>query len=207
MTVRHACFLVLVIGTTLVVGCDDEESPPPPDGDQAGYASPTAPESLIFNLQHSYRRREIEAYAKILAPDFIFKFQPVDQSTIGKESWTRDEDSVGTRALLTSPEVAEIRIALLYSGRDTTVNFPGTPIDSVTIRILTTNLEVDQTNDISWVVADQQEMYFRKGISANGENAAHWFMYEWHDLPGSTSPRLLVGGETTWGMIKNLYPK
>ena len=92
----------------LLIGCDDEESPPPdirepPPPNYGDYKEPTAPESLINNLQVSYRRREIEKYAQILAPEFRFRFQPIDQNEIGKEFWTHDEDSVGTRALLTTP--------------------------------------------------------------------------------------------------------
>jgi hypothetical protein len=184
-------------------GCDDEESPPPPD--LGSYASPTSPENLINNLQVSYRRREIEEYAKILAPEFIFKFQPVDQTEIGKEFWTHDEDSTGTRALLTTPEVAQIRIDLLNTSRDSTID-ETPPADSLRVRVQTTDLQVDQTNDITWVVTDQQDMFFRKGISANGENASHWFMYEWHDLPTYGSPKFKGGGETTWGRLKNIYP-
>ncbi|HET9235479.1 MAG TPA: hypothetical protein VFP10_15205, partial [Candidatus Eisenbacteria bacterium] len=58
---------------------------------------------------------------------------------------------------------------------------------------------------IQWVVTDQQDMFFRKGIAANGENASHWFMYEWHDLPGYGSPQFTGGGGTTWGGLKNFY--
>src|SRR5258706_6035979 len=49
------------------------------------YSIPTAPESLINNLQVSYRRREIDEYAKLLAPEFKFMFQPIDANTIGTE--------------------------------------------------------------------------------------------------------------------------
>ena len=183
--------LILGVAVLSLKGCifsPEKGDPPPPNyGD---YKEPTAPESLLNNLQVSYRRREIERYAQILAPEFIFRFQPVDQNEIGKEFWTHDEDSVGTRALLTTPEVTEIRISLLFSTQDTTVNFPGTPIDSVKIRILTTNLEVDQTNEVSWVVSDQQDMFFRLGKIENGEDPTHWFLYQWDDLPSLASPGL-----------------
>ena len=183
------------------------------------YADPTAPESLINNLQVSYRLREIEDYAKILAPEFIFRFRDVDQNTIGKEFWTRDEDSVGTRALFTAPEVAGIRISLVYSGRDTTVNTPGTPLDSIMIRILTTDLQVDQTNDVSWVVTDQQDMFFRSGNPVSGEDSTQWFLYEWRDLPSLAGPHVSPLSKTgpeiqridrSWGAVlqeaKNKIP-
>ena len=67
-------FLFLFAG--LLASCDaDVEAPPAP---HATYASPTAPESLITNLQLSYRQREIKEYAKLLAPEFVFKFRGPD---------------------------------------------------------------------------------------------------------------------------------
>lgn len=201
---RCVCLVLLGIAS-LVVGCDDEESPRINEGME--YVQPTTPENLIENLQVAYRRREIGEYAQLLAPEFRFKLQLVDQIMVGKEYMSRDDDSTGTRALFFTPEVAEIRIALLYAGRDTIVNTPGTPIDSVKIRALTTDLQVDHTDGITWVATDQQDMFFRKGISAYGENPAHWFMYEWHDLPTYGSPGFTGGGgETTWGWLKNAYP-
>ena len=70
------------------------------------------------------------------------------------------------------------------------------------IRILTTNLEVEQTNEASWVVSDQQDMFFRLGKIENGEDPTHWFLYEWDDLPSLASPRTRF---TTWGMLKSTY--
>ena len=184
------------------IGCDDEEPIGPPNLPE--YEPLTSPENLIVNLQGSYVRREIEQYARLLAPEFRFQFQPIDQTEIGKESWNRDEDSVGTRALLTTPLVAEIRIHLAHGGRDSTLD-QTPPADSVRIRIYTTDLQIEQTNEISWVVSDQQDTFFRKGITTNGENPTRWFMYEWHDLPSLRSPRPAGGAGTTWGRVKNLY--
>jgi hypothetical protein len=179
------------------VGCHDFRSRP-------YYSLPTAPESLITNLQVSYRTREIEHYAEMLAPEFIFQFQPIDANTIGTPFWTRDQDSTGTRALLTTTEVSEIRINLIYGARDTTVNFPGTPLDSLKIRIITTDLQVDQTDGTTWVVTDQQDMFFRKGKVENGENLNYWWIYEWDDLPTLAAPGIAVR-TMTWGSLKTRY--
>ena len=179
---------VLFAGVACLSGCiftPDKVITPPVRG---VYSEPTAPESLITNLQVSYRNREVDHYAKILAPEFIFKFQPLDANDIGSDFWTRDQDSTGTRALLTATLVSEIKITLLYGARDTTVNFPGTPLDSLKIRIINTDLQVDQTDGITWVVTDQQDMFFRSGIEANGEDPTHWFLYEWDDIPTLSAP-------------------
>jgi len=212
-TARNVIILGVAVfsGCMLLSGCifDPKKVINPPA--KGVYSEPTAPESLITNLQVSYRTREIEHYAEILAPEFIFNFQPIDANEIGTNFWTHDQDSTGTRALLTTNEVSEIRINLIYGARDTTINFPGTPLDSLKIRIITTDLQVDQTDGTTWVVTDQQDMYFRKGIETNGENPNYWWLYEWDDLPslaGAPGVRPLSTGvpttpdrTTTWGNL------
>jgi len=206
MSTRNLAFFLIV----LVPGCDTSyppdtcRTPPchPPFGSL--YVSPTVPENLLYNLQVSYRNREIEHYAQLLAPELIFQFQPIDANDIGTQFWTRDQDSKGTRALLTTTLVSEIRINLTYSGRDTTINFPGTPLDSLKIRIITTDLQVDQTDGITWVVTDQQDLFFRKGLPAKAENPNYWWIYEWDDLPTLSAPAIAVRS-ITWGSLKARY--
>lgn len=93
-------------------------------------------------------------------------------------------------------------ISLLNQVRDSTVNFPGTLIDSLKIRVLTVDLQVDQTDGVSWVVTDPQDFYFRKGLPGNSEDSNRWFIYEWADLPSLASPRARLA---TWGMLKSRY--
>ena len=197
--------ILLLSITAVVTSCDEDVETPGPI--HSPYASPTAPESLLTNLQLSYRRREIKEYTRLLAPEFRFKFQPLDANDIGTEYWTRDQDSTGTRALLTATLVSEIRISLLYGARDTTINFHGTPLDSLKIRVINTDLQVDQTDGITWVITDQQDFFFRQGKTQNGEDPTHWFIYEWDDIPTVTAPGLETGGTTTWGNLKNLYDR
>jgi len=184
------CFArnVILLGVAVLSGCIFSPDIKNPGDPHDPYSQPTAPESLITNLQASYRNREIERYAAILAPEFTFKFQPIDANDIGTPFWTREQDSTGTKALLTTTEVSDIRINLIYGARDTSVNFPGSPLDSLKIRIITTDLQVDQTDGTTWVVTDQQDMFFRKGIETNGEDPTHWWLYEWDDLPTLAAP-------------------
>src|SRR5262245_41688334 len=106
MKARHLPLLSLLV----LIGCDaDAPTPPRLPGDSAAYHQPTAPESLLANLQTAYKRRNIGHYATLLAPEFVFQFQPVDANQIGTNFWTRDQDSVGTRALLVTTEVSDIR--------------------------------------------------------------------------------------------------
>jgi hypothetical protein len=201
MKTFHGRALVLVLLAGSFAGCDEDTVSPQPT--PSPYSSPTEPESLITNLQLSYNRREIEEYAKLLAPEFIFRFQSIDVDDIGTEFWTRDQDSTGTRALLTTPEVSDIRLSLIHGARDLTVDSTP-PVDSLKIRIITTDLQVDQTDGTTWLVLDQQDFYFRQGKAAIGEDPTHWFIYEWQDLPSLGAPRFEVRG-TTWGRMKNIY--
>jgi hypothetical protein len=78
------------------------------------------------------------------------------------------------------------------------------PVDSLKIRIITTDLQVDQTDGTTWVVTDQQDFFFRKGLGEKGENPDHWLIYEWDDLPRLASPGLAVI-PPTWGRLKARY--
>ena len=197
---------IFLVGAVLVVGCDDATDCKDCGGPPIPYLDTTSPENQIENIQRAYRNRDCQGYALILAPGFIFNFQPIDANDIGTPFWTHDQDSTGTCALLKSGEVSEIRINLIYSGRDTTINFPGSPIDSLKIRVTTTDLQVDQTDGTTWVVTDQQDMYFRKGIETRGEDPTCWFLYEWDDLPTLRSPGTPQDVRAmTWGRLKALY--
>ena len=196
----HRFFFLLWIAG-FFIGCDADA--PDPGEPNPPYASPTAPESLITNLQLSYNHRDIHGYAKLLAPEFTFNFQPIDANDIGTEFWTRDQDSTGTRALLTTSEVSGIRLNLVHGARDLTVDTTP-PVDSLRIRIITTDLQVDQTDGTTWVVTDQQDFFCRQGKTAQGEDPTHWFIYEWDDLPSLGSPKL-PGESVTWGKMKTLY--
>ena len=91
----------------------------------------------------------------------------------------------------------------------------GMPPGTMKIRIDHTFLEVDEATGIIWQVdGDIQDMFFRRGVSEKGENAAYWFLIEWRDIPGgSTAPRARIlesGGEVavprvSWGQIKARY--
>jgi len=191
----------LVAFAALLVSCNEDVETP--GQVHSPYASPTAPESLITNLELSYRQREIKEYAKLLAPEFVFQFQPADANQIGTQFWTRAQDSTGTRALLTTPEVSDIRINLTWGGKDTSIDHSAPP-DSVRLRLITTDLQVDQTDGTTWVITDQQDFFFRQGKASKGEDPTQWFIYEWDDLPTLAAPGLSVRA-TTWGKLKNQY--
>jgi len=176
-------FLLVVV----VAGCL-KPTVVPPAKERNAYAEPIAPERLIVNLQVSYRRKEISPYARILAPEFKFKFQEVDQVENG-EFWTFTEDSTGTKALFDSPLVGSISIQLEHLPPEEPSELGFDP-DVKKVRINFVQLEVDQLDGTTLLVTDLQDMYFRPGRKANGEDPEHWFLLEWRDIPSAGSPRL-----------------
>ena len=188
----------------LLGGCGDDphsEGWPP-----WSYLEPTSPENLIENLQTAYLAHEIDGYSPLLAPEFVFKVQPVDVAVFG-EFFTRDRDSTGTAALFNSPIVSAIRIDLPH-GPATVPTDTAFAAGTMTIRIQPTFLEVDEVGEITWQVdGDIQDLFFRRGNPDDGEAPARWFIIEWRDLPGG---RAAVGSELsivpmTWGRLKSIY--
>jgi len=165
-----------------------------------------SPESAVGNLVEAYRQRDFEEYSKLLAPEFIFKFQPVDVQQVETEFWTRHQDTRGTYNLFKTPLVSHITINLTY---EPAVPAPVSdfPPGTMWIRISQTLLEVDQIDGITWFVQDVQDMYFRRGDERYGENPAIWFLLEWRDVQPPDSLQAAAGGEqqATWGWLKTLY--
>jgi hypothetical protein len=164
---------------------ETEDPPAPP----TQYVPQTTPESVVFNLQVSYRRKEIDQYAKLLAKDFQFVFQVGDPSRPPEGFWTRHDDSTGTEALFRTPEVIDIRIDLIH-GPPEDPSEVGFDDDVKLIRINQTLLEVDEQVGITWQVTDLQDMFLRPGRAENeGEDPNLWYLLEWRDIPtASQSP-------------------
>jgi hypothetical protein len=218
----------MVVAATLLAvlawGCDEGRiiiDPPPP---LPKYLPQTSPENVVNNLMASYERREIDRYAALLDPTFIFKFQQADiPPDLPRDYWNRDEDSTGTGALFgATEEVSQIMLDLgAYASEDAgRIDEPGTK----RIRLTHAKLEVDQyTEAVLLVQGDIQDMYFRRGSAAAGTDSTKWYLFEWHDLSGGDSrkpatatsgpavdmkARALAGAHvqpTTWGRIKQTF--
>jgi hypothetical protein len=186
--------LALAAGVAAITlyGCIFSPSKVPPDKPPNAYREPTSPDSVLENLQVAYRRKEIEPYAKLLAPEFIFKFIPTDVQDLGleKDFWTRDQDSTGTGNLFRTNQVSAIRIELTHLPAYPT-NDLSFPPGTMQIHVNQTQLEVDEVSGTTWLVTEQQDMFFRKGLESAGEDTTHWFLMEWHDLDlsGGAAPQ------------------
>lgn len=196
---RRYVICALILSALLAIGCDDSTGVP-----AFGYRDATSPQNVIQNLVDAYKRREVQPYAKLLAPEYRFVFQPYDVLELGKEDLSRDEDILGTTALFTTAEVSDIRLELTLS--DTTAAADTTlPADAVRIRANLVALQVDETSGISWLVTDIQDFFLRPGRPANGESAADWYLLEWRDIPATLVPRIQPGRGITWGRLKTVY--
>jgi len=186
------------------IGCDDHTTCPDCGGFGIPYLAATSPENQIENIEVAYHYRDCEGYGRILAPEFVFKYQPTDPNHIGEEFWLGHQDSAATCALFKSVDISEFRLNLVLEARDTTLNDSGTPADTVRFRI-NTEIQMDQTDGTTWVRSGDQDMYFRLGIVALRENPSNWFLYEWDDLPTLAAPKLTAVGRATWGTLKSQY--
>jgi hypothetical protein len=217
--IRFTLGLGALLGALVLAACDDTATAPA----RGPYLEPTSPENVLENLITAYRRKEIDEYAKLLGPDFIFKFQDVDVQDIGLDTWNRDQDITGTGGLFGSPLVKEVRITLTYDPSTVSGEMFANVVGEVrTIRINPTFLDVDQiggekAGTTYRVDGDIQDMFFRRGNAAANEDTTRWFLFEWRDLPnpagaGAAPEAIRTAGivtpasvRTTWGLIKSLF--
>jgi hypothetical protein len=167
------------------------------------------------NIQRSYRTRDIEAYARLLANDFQFFFDPATRNQVGIEFWTRTEDSLRTEMLFTAPEVTRIVLELDWP-RGSATNAGFLPPRHAWTKLFITDvlLEIDFAppgEDVTTfrVENQQQRFYFHRGRTTPPSGPADTLVYivEWRDMgTGSSSGRgvMLTNAPTTWSRIKGL---
>jgi len=199
--------LLSVLGLFLgcVFGCDADAPTPPQLPNEPVYHQPTAPESLIANLELSHTQRQLGPYLQLLGPEF--RFQLWSESEEELSILDRNRDSTGTQAFLASPQISKIRIELITQAPDTTINFPGTPLDTLKMQVTPRVFEVSQTDGVTWAIATQQVFFFRKGLASQGENPNHWLIYFWVELKNASraasAPTPVQ--PNTWFTMKTFY--
>ena len=170
--------LLLVNGCTEgVVKIDDEIKPQ------------TSEDNVLDNFQVAYRKKLINEYARLLANDFQFYFDPVTRAQLGIEFWTRTEDSLRTEQLFTSPEVTKIVIELDWPARSAIGAGFLAPRNGWTKLFLTdVYLDVDfapigQEVTTFRVEQQQQRFFFRRGRTNPPSGPSDTLMYivEWRD--------------------------
>ncbi|MDZ4805152.1 MAG: hypothetical protein SGI90_09850 [Candidatus Eisenbacteria bacterium] len=149
----------------------------------------TSEDNVLSNFQVAYRQKRIDEYAKLLANDFQFYFDPVTRGQLGIEFWTRTEDSLRTEQLFTSPEVTKIVIELDWPARSATGAGFLAPRERWTKLFLTdVYLDVDfapigQEVTTFRVEQQQQRFFFRRGRTNPPSGPSDTLMYivEWRD--------------------------
>lgn len=195
-----------------VPGCEDP-------GD---FVSPRLqPADVLKNLQAAYKQRNITEYAKLLADDFTFCFDPATRPDNVPECWDRAADSAATGRLFAATDISDIRINLAY-GPETPDNNPG-HARWFRIRATDTFVEIDKVPPVGEVITlrvdgDTQDFYLRKGRNpadtlATSATAREWFLVGWNDLARLSAvfpapgPQPSAGRVSTWGGIKAAYAR
>ena len=179
---------LLSLGAILLIGgswgCKTEDAK-----GSVVYLPQTSEDNVMNNFQVAYRKREIEQYAKLLAPEFQFYLDPATRGTLGVDFWSRTEDSLRTEGLFNSTEVTKIAINLTWPPKSAKpANFLP-PRDTWKILDLSdVFLDVDYApvgqEVTTFRVEDQtQKFYFRKGRTSPPSGAGDTLVYivEWHD--------------------------
>lgn len=211
MNRRLLALLVLALCLSLTACGDDDEGEPADDA----YLPQTSEDNVLDNFQRAYRTRDIEAYARLLASDFQFYFDPVTRDQLGISFWTRTQDSLQTGSLFGSPEVKKIVIELDWPrGSAVNAGFPPPREGWTKLFITDVFLDVDfapvgQETTTYRIENQQQRFFFRRGRTYPPSGPADTLVYilEWRDMGAGSSfgrSRMLTSGVTTWSSIKGL---
>lgn len=173
--------LFVMVAILVAAGCGTERVLRP-DGSTVAttYRPSNLPENVIANLETAYRNRDIEAFARLLAPEFTFRFQPGDVPVVGRSSWGREEEIESTRGLFESERVENIEIRLEYLPAEKTTE-PGLE-HTMRIRVDRAFLRVIEKSIVHEVPGHPQEFFLRRG---HGNHPNQWVIVEWRDLPPS----------------------
>jgi hypothetical protein len=166
-------------------GCTTNEPPI----DDIHYFLQDSPDHVLRNLQTAYKSKDIAEYAKLLAEDFQFYFDPDTRADKGlPEYWNRFTDSTQTGKVFASNEVNDIRISMTYSPTPLPVDELGRTTWQL-INVGDEFLEVElkatpgQVEGITLVVDGQiQKFYFRRGKTPDDSLSSLFYITEWRDL-------------------------
>jgi hypothetical protein len=178
----------------------------------------TSPDNVLKNLQTSYKTRDIEQYAPLLADDFRFYIAQNTRDELGlPEFWTRGQDSLVTARMFSSPQVNDIRITIQYSPTPTAdAAHPGWNRIVAGDEFLELEIKAQpgETEGITLVVDGQvQRFYFRMGRSpadtlSTSPTSRLFYLVEWVD-EGLSLTKPLGAPEasepSTWSRLKAMF--
>ena len=179
------------------------------------YLPQTSEDNVLNNFQVAYRQRQADQYAKLLANDFQFYFDPVTRGQAGLEYWTRTDDSLRTEQLFTSAEVPRIVIDLKWPAKSA-VSAGYVPPREGWKKLFVSDvfLDVDfapagQEVTTFRIENQPQRFYFRRGRTypPSGPGDTLTYIVEWRDqgLSGSKPGMPLTAEASTWSSIKTFF--
>jgi hypothetical protein len=198
---RMMAFLAVLTTAAGFTACSDD--PAKPDDSGPTYSESLAhPEDVLNDLVVSYRRREIDPYANLLAPEFIFVFQEDDATGIPEAFWTASEDSAGTASLFGC--IVDIRLEMEWFEPADATTTGGEPALRVAA-IANLDVDIDDATTLR-VSGTLQHFFFRPGKVENGEDPDRWFLSEWRDLGDAGSAGAPTLGERfSGGRVESIF--
>lgn len=176
-TLRLALLITVIIGAFAAAGCIF--SPETPEDIVKDPITPDSPENVIFNLELSYNKRDINLYKQCLSPQFTFYFNPIDVGNdvdgyIIPDSWGYEEDWLATQNMF--DQAYDISMQLPE-------NDIGTPPDGVnlyTVDNITVSLLVMVNADNGFIANLGTLEFTFETYDSNGKT--YWRIKDWRDF-------------------------
>jgi hypothetical protein len=188
-SLRALLLLVATVPWTVGAGCDLFETRTPPPVDQGGtdqWQPPTAPRTIVENLERALEGANFGNYRRAFAEDFVFRADASDVARLqidrpGEavfEGWDRDVEGDTAETIRQAVQQIELVLDLF----DEIITPEG--------RLLKYNYTLTLTASTG-VTARRGEAWFDIRAEPNGE----WFIYDWEDVANAA-------GFESWGLLK-----
>jgi hypothetical protein len=203
-------FWICTLGSLLTLflpGCGDDKKTTEPV--PSHYRPQSSIENVLYNLRESYMRRDLAAYRLLFAPEFEFRFNPLDAlnpSGGTPLSWNLAEECRAADSLFSSTQVDSISIEWLFA--DAATDSAGTWIvQPTTARVLIASRNLDG-EPLVYLVSDAPERFYLRSYPQEraSDGQPLWRVTRWAD--GIRFRNAGPGSETlTWGMIKFIFSR
>lgn len=210
MTFRQPLAWALLLAALVLpltfAGCGDEDDVVDPPN---AYLPQTSEDNVLHNFQVAWRERNSTEFAKLLANDFQYNFDPRTRTQLGIEFWSKTSFVAGVMCLFEAPDVKKITIELTWPANS------AAPAGLLAPRHIWTRLflsDVFLDVDVqppggeitTFRVEDQvQRFFFRRGATypPSGPGDTLVYIVEWRDEGDSAQKPSLAVEPSTWSSI------